>query len=160
MFEEIFLSVEKRIAEQVPDISYIAEDWGQLDFYQNHPPVQWPCLLYDIAEFNYEDMGERIQDGEGTISIRLADYNAVNMSALAQGNSPALSMFRHLTNAYKALQGLQGETFTGLRRIKLTRVRREDGIREYEMIFKTTFVDTAATPEKIKVVPTGKITIG
>ena len=33
----------ERLQEQVPDLRYIAEDWGQLDFYNDAPPVKFPC---------------------------------------------------------------------------------------------------------------------
>jgi hypothetical protein len=157
MIKDIFIAVEKAITENAPGIRYVAEDWGQLDFYQSHPPVQWPCLLYDVSAFDYSDRGLNSQDAVGTITVRVADYNAVNTSTLAPDHTPPLTILGVISDAYKALQGLDGETFTGLRRTKLTRVRRDDGIREYEMTFKTSFTDNDATRNYTKARPTAQI---
>lgn len=145
MIKDIFTAVEKAIIENAPGVKYVSEDWGQLDFYQSHPPVQWPCLLYDLAKFDYSDRGMHSQEAVGTIVIRIADYNAVNTSALAPDHTPPLAILEIISDVYKALQGLGGETFTRLRRTKLLRVRRDDGIREYEMTFQTSFTDNDAT---------------
>ncbi len=145
MIKDIFTAVETAIIEQTPAVNYLSEDWGQLDFYQSHPPVQWPCLLYDVEAFDYSDRGQLSQEATGTITVRIADYNAVNTSALAPEHTPPLAILGVISDVYKALQGLDGETFSGLRRTKLVRVRREDGIREYEMTFKTSFTDNDAT---------------
>ena len=157
MIKDIFTAVEKAIAESAPGVKYLSEDWGQLDFYQNHPPVQWPCLLYDVSAFDYSDRGQLAQEAVGTITVRVADYNAVNTSALAPEHTAPLVILEVISDVYKALQGLDGETFSALRRTKLVRVRREDGIREYEMTFKTSFTDNGAMRTYTSVRPAPRI---
>ena len=153
MIQDIFTAVKDAIIENVPAIKYVSEDWGQLDFYQNHPPVQWPCLLYDVDEFAYTDRANKQQAAEGTITIRVADYKAVNTSALSPDNTPPLAMLELLSGVYKALHGLSRETFSGLKRVGLIRVRSDNGVREYRMTFKTSFLDNDAIKNNTRTRP-------
>ena len=41
--EEIFIAIMERIAEKMPELSYIDEDYGQLDRKASHSsPYDWP----------------------------------------------------------------------------------------------------------------------
>ena len=46
---ELLDSIKTKISE-ISEIKYIDENWGQLDYYSAHPPVQWPCCLIDISD--------------------------------------------------------------------------------------------------------------
>lgn len=45
--EEIFIAIMERIAEKMPELSYIDEDYGQLEAgaEEDHYPVTFPCVL-------------------------------------------------------------------------------------------------------------------
>ena len=46
MIENAMIAVQDRLLELLPEkIAYLAEDWGQLDFYNERPPVNFPCVL-------------------------------------------------------------------------------------------------------------------
>ena len=39
--KHILSAVMERLQAEVPELQYIAEDWGQMDFYQDTPPVKF-----------------------------------------------------------------------------------------------------------------------
>jgi hypothetical protein len=85
-----------------------------------------------------------VQQGEAILTVRVAHFDPVNISALASNRNKAFRMFSLLRTIYVQLQGLSGETFSGLTRTSLRRVKREDAIREYIMQFRFGGTDNAA----------------
>ena len=59
--EELYIAILKRIENEMPEIAYIDEDYGQLegmnseneDFY----PVTFPCVLVGNTEADWKDIG-------------------------------------------------------------------------------------------------------
>ena len=69
--EEIFIAIMERIAEKIPELSYIDEDYGQLEAgaEEDHYPVTFPCVLIGNAESDWNDLGTTGRcSPEGTIS--------------------------------------------------------------------------------------------
>lgn len=63
------IAVQDRLLELLPEkIAYLAEDWGQLDFYNERPPVNFPCVLIDIAEAEFSDCTRKVQLGEAILN--------------------------------------------------------------------------------------------
>lgn len=145
MIKDALIAVQNALVS-LPGIKYVAEDWGQLDFYDKRPPVQFPCALLDAEGADYVDRSCRSQQAEATINVRLADFHPVNTSAMAPDAERPFEIFDLLTAIHKALQGLSGATFTGLSRTKLRRVGRDDAIREWVLTFRFGFVDNSAMP--------------
>ena len=73
--EELYIAILKRIENEMPEIAYIDEDYGQLegmnseneDFY----PVTFPCVLVGNTEADWKDIGLGTQAGEITLTVRL-----------------------------------------------------------------------------------------
>ena len=61
--EEIFIAIMERIAEKIPELSYIDEDYGQLEAgaEEDHYPVTFPCVLIGNAESDWNDLGYGVQ---------------------------------------------------------------------------------------------------
>ena len=61
--EEIFIAIMERIAEKMPELSYIDEDYGQLEAgaEEDHYPVTFPCVLVGNAESDWNDLGYGVQ---------------------------------------------------------------------------------------------------
>ena len=129
------LTAAKEALKSIPSLRYTAEDWGQLDSF-NQPPVRFPCVLLDVEEIRYSDNGRGSQQGEASLTVRVADNRAVN------------AMFDLLQAVYKALQGLSGPGFSPLTRRHTVRVRREDGIREFRTSFDFAFTDNDAAAKR------------
>ena len=76
------IAVQDRLLELLPEkIAYLAEDWGQLDFYNERPPVNFPCVLIDIAEAEFSDCTRKVQLREAILTVRVAHFDPVNISA-------------------------------------------------------------------------------
>ena len=97
-----------------------------------------------IAEAEFSDCTRKVQLGEAILTVRVAHFDPVNISALAPNRNKAFRMFVLLRLIYTQLQGLSGEGFSGLTRTSLRRVKREDAIREYVMQFRFGGTDNAA----------------
>lgn len=69
--EEIFIAIMERIAEKIPELSYIDEDYGQLEAgaEEDHYPVTFPCVLIGNAESDWNDLGYGVQKSESFITI-------------------------------------------------------------------------------------------
>ena len=104
------LTAVKEALKTVPDLRYTAEDWGQLDFF-NQPPVRFPCVLLDAEEVRYSDSGRGFQQGEASLTVRVADNRVFNGSFQAPASQAEFAMFDLLQAVYQALQGLSGPGF-------------------------------------------------
>lgn len=157
MDKDVLIASQERLDELKAAglLKYVGEDWGQLDLYDTRPPVEFPCVLIDAAVVDYSDRGQRTQEGLGTLSVRYAEYDPVRISSGAPDNTRGFRCFDAMQQIYKALQGLSGDTFSGLTRIRMAKARRDDGIREYEITFRFAFVDNTAArkTQKVKVEP-------
>lgn len=151
MIENAIAAVQDRLLELHPEnIPYVSEDWGQLDFYNERPPVNFPCVLFDIEEVQFSDLTRKAQRGEAILTLRVAHFDPVNLSALAPDREKPFRMFALLRLIYTRLQGLCGEDFSGLTRTSLRKVKREDAIREYVMQFRFGGTDNAAHKPRTK----------
>lgn len=52
--EEIFITIMEQIAREMPDLSLIDEDYGQLEMGadEDHYPVTFPCVLIGNTDSN------------------------------------------------------------------------------------------------------------
>ncbi len=72
--EEIFITIMEQIAREMPDLSLIDEDYGQLEMGadEDHYPVTFPCVLIGNTDSNWHDLGYGAQNSESFITVRLA----------------------------------------------------------------------------------------
>ena len=72
--EEIFIAIMEQIAHEMPDLSLIDEDYGQLEMgaEEDHYPVTFPCVLIGNTDSNWHDLGYGAQNSESFITVRLA----------------------------------------------------------------------------------------
>ena len=146
----------------VKALRYISPDWGQMDYYPEHPPVKYPCALIDIQGATYTNLGERIQQGEATVSIRLFDLMLTPSSHPApQSIKDNAARFRQLmedvnkTLHGKALSGTAGKPV----RASMNKVKRADGCYEVEILYRIPFTDATCYPERVGVTPALKISV-
>jgi hypothetical protein len=143
-----FTDIQNRLAQQVPALRYIDEDWGQLDYYEGHPPVQFPCALIDCGDIAVTQMGGRVMLDKISVVIRIADLRLSNTSNAAPQTqkTAAYQLFETLQQVICALHG-----WTGSPDVYGQRVRRKDGIRMYEVTFECLLRNTAAQPNLVAV---------
>ena len=72
--EEIFIAIMERIAQKMPELSYIDEDYGQLETgaEEEHYPVTFPCVLIGNTESDWKDFGYGVQKSMSLVTVRLA----------------------------------------------------------------------------------------
>ena len=70
--EEIFTSILKLINDEMPELSLVDEDYGQLETAEDTYPVTFPCALIGNMEADWEEIGMGTQKGMVTLTARLA----------------------------------------------------------------------------------------
>ena len=134
-------AVMQRLKEQVSELRYISEDWGQLDYYETMPPVKFPCALVSIDRVNYSVVAKDRRKAVVSVVVRIADAPSVtgNVAAPESYRNRAFAIFDLLEEVDKALNGLSGDTFNQFSLESIYRDNRQDFIREYNMTFETGF---------------------
>lgn len=144
--KELIDDIKTRLKE-VTELKYIDEDWGQLDYYSASPPVKFPCVLIDVDNVRWTDQGNQSQIGIGNVSIRFANMRLSNSNVKAPAGQKAksLSFFDTVMHIHQKLHCWSGAKNNGpLTRIGYRKVKRDDGIREIEMIFTVEITDDSA----------------
>lgn len=142
--DALLKSVQERIEAKVTALKYIDEDWGQLDYYSQNPPVKYPCCLFDIGEVSWTNQGKKQQSGIATILVTIANLKLTNTSSkapAAQRNAAWSIHSEILKPIHQALHGFAPIPSAGLLYRKRTqRVKRNDGIQEYLITYQCTVV--------------------
>lgn len=145
-YAKMYLEIAERLKVAVATKLYVNMELGQLEGYELRPAVSFPCVLIDFTDFNFSDMGENCQIGEGNVILRIAFTPYSNTSNITPQafKEKGLKYFEIETEIYKALQGWQGEDFGALMRESDSTEKREDDIRVRQLVFSTTFQDNLA----------------
>lgn len=70
--ENLFLEIQRQIAEGMPQILLVDEDYGQLSPGEDDTyPVVFPCVLIDIPQINWRSMSDGYQQGDVNVTVRL-----------------------------------------------------------------------------------------
>lgn len=145
---EIIIALVAHLQTQCPGLKYISADWGQLDYYSDHPPVQWPCALVDCTAAQYTNLSQGGQLGAYTLLVRIAALPLTNSSAQAPiaQQQQAAAWWLLLESVHQALQGfIPGNACTPLVRSAGRRTRRDDGVMMWEVNY--TFSRDELMPE-------------
>lgn len=151
--EEIFIAIMEHIAETMPELSYIDEDYGQLEPTEDQDsyPVTFPCVLIGNTESDWNDIGYGVQKSESLVTVRLA-IDCYDDTHYASGTYQKVRE-RQLKakELYKALQGFQcAEEATPLVRVKSRDYSLPGNIKVYETMFSFTLHDESAMQEGLK----------
>ncbi|MBS1535327.1 MAG: hypothetical protein JST78_09635 [Bacteroidetes bacterium] len=143
--ESILLNIQDKITTTVPELLYVDEDWGQLDNYSPNFPVKWPCCLIDVGSATYSNIGQsktekpiNRQMAEATLVLTIANLKTTNTSASAPAKQKAKAWSIHsiIQKVHEQLHGFRPESNCGaLIRSSHRRIRRDDGVQEYEIIY-------------------------
>lgn len=151
--EEIFIAIMEHIAETMPELSYIDEDYGQLEPTedQDNYPVTFPCVLIGNTESDWNEIGYGVQKSESLVTVRLAidcyddtHYTSGTYQKVKERQLKAKEL-------YKTLQGFQcAEEATPLVRVKSRDYSLPGNIKVYETMFSFTLHDESAMQEGLK----------
>lgn len=148
--EEIFIAIMEHIAETMPELSYIDEDYGQLEPTEDQDsyPVTFPCVLIGNTESDWNDIGYGVQKSESLVTVRLAidcyddtHYTSGTYQKVRERQLKAKEL-------YKTLQEFQcTEEATPLVRVKSRDYSLPGNIKVYETIYSFTLHDESAIQE-------------
>lgn len=145
--QQLILQLLQHIANQFPNLSFVAEDCGQLETQEDTYPVTFPCVLIGNTDVDWEDLNEGggdAQRGTATITVRLAFdcYDDVHV-----GSTQEASIAERLQLAHDTHSSIQGISFTECPDVcPLSRVKSRDytlpgNIKVYETIYGFTVHD-------------------
>lgn len=144
MSKQVLQSIQD-ILTTTPGIKYVDEDWGQLDDYSPNPPTQFPLALIDIGNLQYSDIGkdktatpQNRQMATGTIVISIANLKLTNSSGRAPQTQKnhAFAIWDIVEGVHGKLHGVVvGGSAGALMRTAMRKVKRDDGIQEYEVTY-------------------------
>jgi len=133
------------ILTPIPGMKYVDEDWGQLDDYSPNPPTQFPLALIDIGNLQFSDIGkdrgatpQNRQMATGTIVISIANLKLTNSSARAPQTQKdkAWAIWDIVESVHVKLHGVVvGGSAGAMMRTAMRKVKRDDGIQEYEVTY-------------------------
>ncbi|SZD72764.1 Uncharacterised protein [Candidatus Ornithobacterium hominis] len=140
----ILQNIQTRIA-QIPEIKYVDEDWGQIDYYSPNMPVQWPCCLIDLNNGQFSNISKDItkhpkerQNGTFAIKITVANMKLTNTSLKApqRQKNNAWAIFELTEKIHQQLHGFSpANNCSKLIRTSFSRVMRDDGVQEYNILY-------------------------
>lgn len=146
--EELFNRIINRIKDQLPDLSLVDEDYGQLEagLEEESYPITFPCVLIGNLEADWENLvGRGLQRGKVAFSVRLA-IDCYDDTHLGSGTEDEVATRLLMANqVYAALQGFRSNaSMTALNRTKSRFYALTGGIKVYEYIFSFTLHDDSA----------------
>lgn len=149
MINDILTIIMERLQANVEQLQYIDEDWGQLDFYSANLPAKFPAALVEIQNVPWRNQGAKAQDGTVSVSINIAALKLTNTNpkAPASQREKASSIWQIAEKVHRALHGWRNELYPEigvLTRTSSKRVKRDDGIRQIELIYSCVYLDTSA----------------
>jgi hypothetical protein len=138
---KLYLAIQAHIKNNVPEIRFISQDLGQLEFYDDKPPVSYPCVLVDVGELLYEDASHNMQIASASVTLRLAlaSYSDVSNLAPAQVQNKALEFYDIENKLSSTLHNWQpaNEFLGAMYRTATSTEKRDDNIRVRQITFST-----------------------
>lgn len=146
MFKLLYTEIMTRLLREVPEIKYIDQDLGQLDYYNgSRPPVGFPAVLIDFSEATFEELGvNNVQLATVTVNIRLAftPYTSANNLQIGSFAEDALEFYELENKIHKALQGHNlTDDFRELYRMNAVTEKRDDAMRVRNIAYGVGFED-------------------
>ena len=144
--DELLLLLMQHIKEQMPGLSLVDEDYGQLETQEDTYPVTFPCVLVGNMSGDWKDLGySGAQEGTVTLTVRLAVdcYDDTHIGSTKEQMITARQ--EQARQLYKALQMKCFVNDMG----PLSRVKSQDyalphGIKVYEQTYQFEYHDMSA----------------
>lgn len=143
--KQLLQNIQTRLAE-IPELQYIDEDWGQIDYYSPNMPVKWPCCLIDIQSGQFsnisKDMSKHPKDRQNAsfvVKISLANMRLTNTNYLAPKGQKdnAWAIFELVEKVHQKLHGFSPlENCSKMLRTSFGRTQRDDGVQEYAVMYE------------------------
>lgn len=151
--ETLFLSIQRRIAEGMPELTLVDEDYGQLNTEEDTYPATFPCALIQVEEIGWKDLGGGKQQGMTNIRVKLAIdcYDDTHYtSGTAQKAADRMRMYKKMHGLLNMFKGgilkedngaVVDKHFTPVKRLKSVFYSLPGGIKVYEGIYSCQVLD-------------------
>lgn len=139
---DIVIAIQSRVQNEISELKYIDEDWGQLDYYSPNMPVKWPCLLIDVTDAEYSQTAKNWgqvpnrQIALATITLTFANLKLTNTSfnAPITQKQQAHHIWEVILKTHEVLRDWSPVENSGtMTRINHRRIIRDDGVQEYKV---------------------------
>lgn len=143
--EKIITSILNLINAEIPELTLVDEDYGQLETEADTYPVTFPCALIGNMEADWEDVGLGTQKGIVTFTARLA-IDCYDDTHIGSGTTEFVTKRLQLANhLYTALQDSSHSDNMGpIYRIKSRCFSLPGMVKVYEYIFQFEMHDDSA----------------
>lgn len=156
--KQIFLSIQKRLADNVPALQYIDKNWGQLNIAK--PPVKWPCCLMDIDSIDYSQASENTRVAEASIILTIADCHTVRSSANAPNKEDSYAILDVIEKVAAILDGYRvPDTTQALVYTRMQKTFSDQSYDVYNLTFTTAWVEEQEKGGTVKVPPLIKVSL-
>lgn len=135
--KQIIEAIKQRLAT-VPSINYSDSNWGQLDYYEDQPPVKFPCALVDFESVDYTDVARGSQHGLAQVNITVATLKLSNTSSRApvQQREDGERIWDILEDVHISVQNWKPTPQAGsMIRRTARKNRRDDGVMSYTVTY-------------------------
>lgn len=139
--ETLFLSIQKQVADNMPELSLVDEDYGQLHPQEDTYPVTFPAVLIQVEEIDWQDIGGGKQKGNASIRVKLAIdcyHDTHYTSGTANKASDRMGLYKKM---HKKLNQFKSGSYAPLKRIKSVFYSLPGGVKVYEAIYTSVIFD-------------------
>jgi hypothetical protein len=154
-FSKLYLDLQSRIKEAVPEIEWIEQDFGQDTLGEWSPNIAFPAVLIDFPLTQYSETGNINQSAEATIALRLlfAPFSQSYEDAPLEVREDALEFFETENRLVNALQGWVPDGAYCqplLRRAAASLNNNLTGLRTRNLQFATAYLEIFEQPEALQ----------
>lgn len=148
--DELLLNIMQHIADEMPELMLVDEDYGQLETQEDTYPVTFPCVLVGNMAGDWQDLGySGAQQGNVTLTARLA-IDCYDDTHIGSTQEDAIAGRQRM--ARKLYRALQMERFADdmgpLSRVKSQDYTLPKGIKVYEQTYRFEYHDRSAMGDK------------
>ena len=134
--EELFNLIQSAIAEDMPELALVDEDYGQLQTSEDTYPVVFPCVLIGLEEIQWETMTDDYQRGTARIRTRLCIdcYDDTHHTSGTAGKATGrIARFKRL---HDIVRHLEPDSVTPLERVSSRWFSLPGAIKVYESTYE------------------------
>ena len=145
MNKQLFIALCDLLEAQVPEIRWIDADEGQLNIPNGQrPAVAFPCVLIDMSYPETEALNAGTEKIRAQFSLRIAfeGFGQTSSAAPEVVRERALQRLDTLEKIHRTVQWWNcGRKINPMRRLRVATERRQDGLKVYNMVYETAFID-------------------
>ncbi|HUH35131.1 MAG TPA: hypothetical protein VL022_04795 [Moheibacter sp.] len=113
---KIFKQISEHLNQEVPELVLIDKERGQYEK-ENELLIPKPAVLIAFLRFEWQDVGNGVKEGKGSIQIRTGIENYAESYTGSIDQEDAIAFFELNEKIDKTLEGLSGANFTALEKI-------------------------------------------